>query len=149
MLFVPSEMNFGITDGSAAPGTHAAPVNLRNFTPNVRGGGEISVTHGIAKLGRFGRPAGQSGYLRHYDVEISDLSMEQDDAATTGTTILFEMNDPRTGQERIYQVTYATGHTRTVNALVASVGDSFSEDDFLMYNVGLVPTGTLTEVGFD
>lgn len=142
-MFYPSANQVAITDGSAAPVTG----DLRNYTPYHRSGGDISVTNMTFQRGGMGRAADEHGYLRRYAVAISDQSVEQDDA-TNATNHLFDMSDARTANQRIYQRTYETGHTRSVNALVTGVGDAYSDDDILMANVSLQATGTLTETGF-
>ena len=147
-MFYPVNSSVAITDGSAAPGTLASPTNLRNFTPFHRSGGDVSVDHAIFQRGSMGRVADEYGYLRRYAVSISDLTLEQDDTATTGTTVLFDMGDVHTANERIFQRTYESGHTRTVACLVGNVGDGYADDDVMMYNVTLQATGTLAEIGF-
>lgn len=147
-LFYPVDNQVSITDGTAAPGTPAAPVGLQNFTPNHRSGGDISVTNAAHPRGAMGRAADEHGYLRRYAVAISDMGLEQDDAATTGTNVLFDMADARTANQRVYQRQYRSGHTRTVGALVTGVADAYSDTDVLMMNVTLQATGTISEVGF-
>ena len=148
MEFYPVNQNFAITDGTAAPGTHGAPANLRNYTPFWRSGGDITVENRIGPRGVAGRAADEHRYLRRYAVTISDQQLEQDDEAQNGTSVLFDPTDARVTNERIYQRTYAGGHTRTVNCLLAGVGDGVPEDDVVMLPVTLQATGTLTSVGF-
>ena len=147
-MFFPVDQQYSVTDGTAAPGNHGAPANLRNFTPYHRSGGDISVAHATFMRGQAGRAAGEKGYLRRYQVEISALTVEQDDEALVGPTVLFDMGDARTANQRIYQRQYASGHTRTVNCLVENVGDGYQADDVMQMPVTLGASGTLTEVGF-
>ena len=142
-MFYPANNQVAVTDGSAAPVTG----DLRNYTPWHRSGGDVSVENMTFQRGGMGRAADEHGSLRRYAVSISDQELEQDDA-TNATNHLYDMSDARVANERIFQRTYETGHSRSVNALVTGVGDSYSDDDVLLMNVSLQATGTLVEVGF-
>lgn len=155
-LFYPVDRQLAITDGTAAPGTVAVPVNLRNYTPFHRSGGEISVENQTAERGVAGRDTNESLYVRRQMVSISDQTLEQDDTAisaspaASGTNRLFDMSDALTNQNRIYQVSYRTGFTRGCVVGVGSVSDSFQDGDVLLMNVSLfkADSAAVHEVGW-
>ena len=147
MLFYPVNRQVSITDGNAAPGTHAAPANLRNVTPFLRSGGDVEVVESIFERGPYGRASKEYGYLRQNELVYTDLSMEMDDTATTGTSEIFEIGDVHYDQERIIQCLYATGHTLTGNCLVGSVKVETGAEDVVMLTAPIRGTGSLTSVG--
>lgn len=147
MQFFPVDRRVRCTDGRAAPGTPGAPASPNDLTQWWRSGGDITVTQVSAMRGVANRGSDEHLYVRRQTPSISDLVFEHDDAAN-GPTATFDMADARTGNERVYQVQYATGHTRGIGALQASVSDSFSDSDVLMLNVSLLATGALAEAGF-
>lgn len=146
--FVPVDGQVEITDGTAAPGTPAAPASIRDFTEFYRGGGEFSVANMSFQRGGLGRAADEHGYLRRLAVGIADLSVEWDEQASNGTAILFDMADARTANQRVYRRTYRSGFTRSVLCLVTNVSDAYSDDEVMLANISLQATGPLTEVGW-
>ena len=147
-MFFPVNAQYAISDGTAAPGGHGAPANLRNFTPFHRSGFEVGATHATFARGRAGRGAGEHGRLRYYDAAISPGVVEADDTATIGTTVLFPVNDARYDNERVFQRTYEGSLTDTVNCVVSEVTPDAPDNDVLMLNVSLMATGTITRTGF-
>ena len=147
MLFFPVSRQVSVTDGNAAPGSHAAPADLRNITPFLRSGADVAVAESIFERGPYGRASKEYGYLRQNELAFTDLSMEMDDTTTTGTSEIFEVGDVHYAQERIIQCLYATGHTLTGNCLVGSVSIEAGADDVVMMTVPLRGTGSLTSVG--
>ena len=142
-LFYPVDSQVEVTDGTAAP----VAADLQNFTPYHRSGGDISVANMTFQRGAMGRAADEHGYLRRYTASVSDLTLEQDDTASVGPVVLFDMANVRTENQRLFRRTYASGKTRTVNCVVTNVGDSYQDADVMLYNVSLQGTGTVTEVG--
>ena len=148
MNYFPSDQQYLITDGTAAPGAHGAPSNLRNYSPYWRSGGDINVSEVTEKRGPAGRVADEYLFVRRYMVEITDQVVEQENVATVGPTILFVPGNTRYTNERIYQRQFLSGHTKTVNALVVGVADTVEEAGVVKNNISLRATGPLTIVGF-
>lgn len=148
MLYLPRNRQVSITDGDNPPGNHANPTDLRNITQWVRSGGDISVVEDQFQRGPLGRVTREFGYLQSNETQVTDLSLELDDTATTGTSQVFEIGDVGYENERILQNVYATGgHTITCNCLVGSVGVTQADGDVLMMTVPLRGTGAVTVVG--
>lgn len=146
MLIYPVNRQIMITDGSADPGNHGAIATPRNITPFVRSGGGITMVEANHPRGPLGRGSAEFGYLRTNELQYADLVLELDDAATTGTSAIFELGDPNYDNERIIQHVFASGPVRSItgNCLVGGVQIADAEGDVVMMTVPLRGTGSPT-----
>ena len=147
MPFYPPDRRVRCTDGTAAATPGAPGGTLRNLSPYMRSGGDISRTRGTYTRGSVGRSETEKGNYRRGTPAISDLTLEQDNVLH-GPNDVFDKTDFHDGVQRIYQVEYASGTTASVAAEVMGVGDSYQDEDALLMTVQLDASGGIIEVGF-
>lgn len=144
MPFFPVDAHYQITDGTAAP----VAGDLRDFSDLHRSGMEITANNEVYQRGRTNRAAGENGRLRYVMNSISPGVVEADSRATTGTTVLFPINDTRYQHERMFRRTFTPTQFWTINCNSGGVTPDSPDNDVLLLNVALMATGTVTVMGF-
>ena len=146
-LFYRSQAMIHVTDGTAGGATPGVPGGtLRDITQYHRAGGEFSVDFTTFQRGAVGRPTSEFAYAFHQMHSISDMDVELDDTATTGTIAIFPPGDARTANPRVFRKTYRTGVSNAIGALYIGQAEKDGDGGELLATIKQRATGALVRV---